>query len=125
MPTIEIIHIDKIIKIMAQYVAYFAEGAAALIIIIGTLQAIWIYFRRALFSSTESYCREITQSRIQLGHSLSLGLEFLIGADILKTAVAPTWQDIGQLAAIVAIRTVLNFFLMRELGQSDREIEDY
>ncbi|MBC8233339.1 DUF1622 domain-containing protein [bacterium] len=124
MPTIETIPIDEIVKIMIQYIAYLAEGLAALIIIIGSLQAIWIYFRRVLFTSTELYCKEITQSRIQLGHSLSLGLEFLIGADILKTAVAPAWQDIGQLAAIVAIRTVLNFFLMRELGQSEKSTED-
>jgi len=107
---------------MAQYTAYFVEAIAALIIIIGSLQAIWIYLRRALLSKSDF--SEITRSRIKLGHSLSLGLEFLIGADILKTAVAPTWQDIGQLAAIVGIRTVLNFFLTRELEQADKSIED-
>ena len=112
----------NVIKIMAQYTAYFVEAVAALIIIIGSLQAIWIYFRRALLSKSDF--GEITLSRIKLGHSLSLGLEFLIGADILKTAVAPTWQDIGQLAAIVGIRTVLNFFLTRELEQADKSIED-
>jgi len=112
----------NVIKIMAQYTAYFVEAIAALIIIIGSLQAIWIYLRRALLSKSDF--SEITRSRIKLGHSLSLGLEFLIGADILKTAVAPTWQDIGQLAAIVGIRTVLNFFLTRELEQADKSIED-
>jgi len=55
------------------------------------------------------------RSRIKLGHSLSLGLELLIGADTLKTAVAPSWTEIGQLAAIIGIRTVLNLFLQREL----------
>jgi len=107
---------------MAQYTAYFVEAVAALIIIIGSLQVIWIYLRRALLAKSD--VGEITRSRIKLGHSLSLGLEFLIGADILKTAVAPTWQDIGQLAAIVGIRTVLNFFLTRELEQADKSIED-
>ncbi len=105
---------------MAQYTAYFVEAIAALIIIIGSLQATWIYLGRALLSKSD--VGEITRSRIKLGHSLSLGLEFLIGADILKTAVAPTWQDIGQLAAIVGIRTVLNFFLTRELEQADKSI---
>ncbi|HIE30733.1 TPA: hypothetical protein EYP66_26050 [Candidatus Poribacteria bacterium] len=56
----------EVVKIMAQYAAYFAEGAAALIIIIGSLQAIWIYFRHALFSKLDY--REIMQSRIKLGH---------------------------------------------------------
>ena len=111
----------EIATLIAQYAAYFAEAVAALIIIIGALQALWIYLRRALLSKSDF--REITLSRIKLGHSLSLGLEFLIGADILKTAVAPSWNDIGQLAAIIAIRTVLNFFLTRELEQAGKSIE--
>jgi uncharacterized membrane protein len=61
----------------------------------------------------------MTESRTHLGHSLSVALEFLIAADILKTAIAPTWEDIGQLAAIVGIRTVLNFFLHRELKEME------
>ena len=64
--------------------------------------------------------RQTCLCRIQLGHSLSLGLEFLVGADVLKTAVAPTWQDIGQLAAIIAIRTVVNFLLMWELEKVEK-----
>jgi uncharacterized membrane protein len=109
------------VQTLAQYAGYFAEGVAALIILIGAVQALWIYFRRALLA-TSSFT-EMTQSRIKLGHSLSLGLEFLIGADILKTAVAPTWNDIGQLAAVIAIRTVLNFFLMRELAMGEKPVE--
>ena len=44
-----------------------------------------------------------------------LALEFALGADIARTAIAPTWDDIGQLAAIAAIRTFLNFFLERDV----------
>jgi len=43
----------------------------------------------------------------------------LIGADILKTAISPSWDELGQLAAIVGIRTILNFFLLRELDRSN------
>jgi uncharacterized membrane protein len=46
-----------------------------------------------------------------------LALEFALAADIARTAIAPTWNDIGQLAAIAAIRTVLNFFLEREVEE--------
>jgi uncharacterized membrane protein len=53
--------------------------------------------------------------RLELGRSLALALEFLLGADIIRTAVEPTWDEIGRLAAIAAIRTGLNFFLQREL----------
>lgn len=53
--------------------------------------------------------------RIQFGSSVAVALELLLGADVLATAVAPSWNDIGQLAAIATIRTVLNYFLEREL----------
>ena len=53
--------------------------------------------------------------RLRLGRWLSLVLEFELAADILRTAVAPTWTEIGQLAAIAALRTALNFFLQREI----------
>ena len=57
--------------------------------------------------------------RLSLARSLAFGLEFLLGADILKTAVAPSWDQIGLLAAIAAIRTGLNYFLQKELDRAD------
>ncbi|MBB4081546.1 DUF1622 domain-containing protein [Brevundimonas lenta] len=52
-----------------------------------------------------------------------LALEFALAADIAETAVAPTWDDIGRLAAIAGIRTFLNLFLERDmevLGEAHR-----
>jgi len=45
----------------------------------------------------------------------------LLGADILATAIAPTWDDIGKLAAIATLRTALNYFLERELKNNNAE----
>lgn len=36
---------------------------------------------------------------------LALALEFELAADILRTAIAPTWNEIGQFAAIIVLRT--------------------
>jgi uncharacterized membrane protein len=52
--------------------------------------------------------------RHRLGRWLGLALELLIGGDIIRTAVAPTWNDIGQLAAIVALRVVIEYTLIYE-----------
>ena len=49
-----------------------------------------------------------------------LALELTLAADIVRTAIAPTWNDIGQLAAIATIRTVLNVFLERDIEASTR-----
>jgi uncharacterized membrane protein len=53
--------------------------------------------------------------RLSLARYLALALEFQLGADILSTAIAPSWDQIGKLGAIAVIRTALNYFLMREM----------
>jgi uncharacterized membrane protein len=55
--------------------------------------------------------------RVQFGSSVAVSLELLLGADVLATAVAPSWDAIGKLAAIAVIRTLINYFLERELKQ--------
>ena len=56
--------------------------------------------------------------RLRLGRWLAVALELELGADILRTAVAPTWNEIGQLGAIVVLRTALNFFLQQEIDKA-------
>jgi uncharacterized membrane protein len=63
-----------------------------------------------------------TEIRLFLGRYLALGLEFQIGADILSTAVAPTFDDVLLLGAIVVIRTVLNYFLTKELERERQQV---
>ncbi|MFA5352800.1 MAG: DUF1622 domain-containing protein [Thermodesulfovibrionales bacterium] len=109
--------VQEMVKTVAHYTATLSEGIAVILIISGIVSALLVYLKKTLLVKTDY--RAAAESRNHLGHSLSFGLEFLIAADILKTAISPTWQDIGQLAAIVGIRTVLNFFLTRELKQME------
>ena len=74
-----------------------------------TVRSLVVFFRRA---SQESATEDV---RLRLGRWLVLALEFQVAADILRTAVAPTWNEIGQLAAIVILRTTLNYFLQKEI----------
>ena len=67
--------------------------------------------------------REFNQLRLTLGRFLTLGLEFQLAGDILRTAIAPTFAEIGQLAAIAAIRTALNYFLGKEIERERDEVE--
>jgi uncharacterized membrane protein len=60
--------------------------------------------------------------RLRLGRFLALGLEFQLASDILRTAIAPTLREIGELAAIAAIRTALNYFLGREIREERAEL---
>ena len=51
-----------------------------------------------------------------------LGLEFELAADIIGTVVSPTWRDIGELAAIAAIRTFLNYFLEKDVERAEEAL---
>ncbi len=63
----------------------------------------------------------ICSVRLDLGMFLTLSLEFLLAADIAATAISPSWQAVGKLAAISGIRTFLNFFLQREVQELERQ----
>ena len=58
---------------------------------------------------------EFTVSRLILARYLALALEFELGADILGTAISPSWDQIGKLGAVAVIRTGLNYFLSMEI----------
>ncbi|MBY8874728.1 DUF1622 domain-containing protein [Micromonospora sp. PLK6-60] len=95
------------------------EIAGALIIFVG---AAWAALR---FVVDGLRCRDaavFTPIRLSLGRFLTLGLEFQLAADILRTAVSPTFDQIAKLAAIATIRTALNYFLRREIAQEQQQV---
>lgn len=95
------------------------ESAGALVIFSGALIAIARFAFRAL--STRR-AQAFTAIRLDLGRFLALGLEFQLASDLLRTAVAPSFQEIGKLAAVAAIRTSLNYFLAREIKHERAEL---
>jgi len=53
-----------------------------------------------------------------------LALEFALAADLVRTAVAPTWDDISKLAVIATIRTMLNYFLAKDIMAFEQTRDD-
>ena len=94
-------------------VAWLLEIAGVAAILIATLLATLTY-ARALRGGGARTAYE--QYRANLGRGILLGLEFLVGADIIATVTAPlTWESVGLLGAIVLIRTLLSFSLETEI----------
>ena len=97
------------------------EGIAIFILALAIVKAIKeLVFRNRRMDREEKF----SQVRLDLGVALALCLEFLLAADIVATAVSPSWDAVGKLAAISGIRTFLNFFLEREvkgLAQEKRQ----
>jgi uncharacterized membrane protein len=89
----------------------FVEATGAAVIGVGV---VIVLYRFALALVARRVVR-YNEVRLTLARFLALALEFQLGADILSTAVAPTWEQIGKLGAIAVIRTALNYFLTREM----------
>lgn len=110
---------EELLKIGTSYLASGVEGVAGLLVALAALQAAWQAL--LLFCKRGQAQEPLTEKvRLQFGRWLALALEFELGADILRTAITPTWAEIGQLAAIAAIRTGLNYFLQQEIDRAAR-----
>ncbi|MGY1667240.1 DUF1622 domain-containing protein [Geodermatophilus sp. SYSU D00696] len=97
------------------------EACGAVVIAVGALWAfarfLWVGLRRGGTSA-------FVPIRLTLGRFLALGLEFQLASDVLRTAVAPSFRELGQLAAVAAIRTALNYFLSKEIAEERRQVAE-
>ncbi|WP_342648682.1 DUF1622 domain-containing protein [Mucilaginibacter sp. CSA2-8R] len=96
---------------LVQWLRLGVEITGAVAIGIGSVISLF-RFVKALTVGQET---DFNAIRLTLARYLALALEFQLGADILSTAIAPSWQEIGKLGAIAVIRTGLNFFLSKEM----------
>ncbi len=110
---------ESVLRNTVDLMVRLIEACGAVVIMIGAIVAI------AKFAVTLAR-RDINQFsavRLSLARFLVLGLEFQLAADVLRTAISPSFTEIGKLAAIAAIRTLLNYFLNREIAQEQHEID--
>src|SRR5262245_43278526 len=104
---------EETFKELSAAVALWIEAAATLLIAFGALEALLVVFGRLRTGVRGALHRK--EIWVRFGVWLLLGLEFELAADVIRSAISPTWADIGQLAAIAVIRTFLNYFLERDL----------
>ena len=104
---------EELFQIAAGYVALVMEIVAIVVITIGAVKCVI-----SLLQPNKDKSRPFAEKKFawqSFGVWLLLGLEFALAADIIRTAIVPTWQQIGQLAAIAFIRTFLNYFLEKDI----------
>jgi uncharacterized membrane protein len=111
--------VEELLITTVGYLRLAIEAVGAAVIGIGALSTTFLYTLSLL--GLRNYTN--TQIRLYLGQYLALGIEFQLGSDILGTAVSPTIEEVGLLAAIVVIRTVLNYFLSKELEREREEAD--
>lgn len=110
---------EAVLDILVEYVALSLEMISILIVAIGGLEAAYLSLWPMLRGHVTHGIRRAAW--LSLARWLLLGLEFLLAADIVRSAISPDWKAIGQLAAIAVIRTFLNYFLERDLETANRK----
>jgi uncharacterized membrane protein len=110
--------VEELLVTTVNYLRMMVEAIGATIVGIGALSTAFLYALSLL--GLRKYSN--SDIRLHLGRYLALGLEFQLGADILSTAVSPTFEEVQLLAAIVVIRTVLNYFLSKELEREREQV---
>jgi uncharacterized membrane protein len=103
---------EEALRVFAHYVALAVNAVAIVAIAYGSIEAVVGGCRVLLGRASD-----VEKSAVFLRYAswLITGLTFQLAADIVETAIAPTWDEIGKLAAIAAIRTFLTFFLDRDM----------
>ncbi len=104
-------HSKRVIEVMARAVEFAAALIIGLAAIEATVKSVVLFLKR------DNPPEEKVQVRLTFARWLAVALEFELAADILNTAVTPSWSDIEKLAAIAALRTALNYFLEKEIEQ--------
>ena len=104
---------EDLLRLAASYIALSVETVAVLIVAFGAAEATLALLRivarpRATHGERKALWR-------RFGVWLLLALEFELAADIVRSVISPSWQDIGALGAVAVIRTFLNYFLEQDL----------
>ena len=103
--------------ILINGISFTLNIIGALITLRGVVIALGEFFKKE-FSKKKDSVGLHESIRITLGSYLVLGLEFFIAGDIIKTIITPTWETLGILGAIVMIRTILSYFLTKDLKKT-------
>jgi uncharacterized membrane protein len=116
---------ERLFEQFAGGVALALECVSVLLIAWGAVRAALLVFKMRADDVRDPHGTAKGRGAfLQLGRYLLLGLEFTLAADVVHTAIAPSWDDIGKLGAIALIRTFLNYFLERDIEQARAQMDE-
>ena len=110
--------IESLLGELARAIALAAEAVAIALIAVGMVEALVAIVRAILSRDGHRRRREIW---LGFSNSPVAALTFQLASDIVSTSFSPSWDEVGRLAAIAAIRTFLSYFLDREVENARRD----
>ena len=96
----------------------FDAAGIFLIILGGSLAVVeWIKIQTVHLRNLERQKTEVQDLRIHFAQKMVLGLEFFLAGDIIRLIATPTTDVLIQIGAIIVIRTILAYFLSKEIRE--------
>jgi uncharacterized membrane protein len=109
---------ETLLHAAANAVALALQAVAIAIVAFGSARAVVDIVRGAF--SAHAGAAERRAEWLDYARWLVAALTFQLGADIVATSFAPTWDELGRLAVVAVVRTFLSYFLDREMEHAER-----
>ncbi|WP_371157776.1 DUF1622 domain-containing protein [Jannaschia sp. 2305UL9-9] len=120
---------DSILHGQVDWIVHGMEWAATaidifgcIILLIGAARFVWGFLRAEISREAQARVRGVNAERVELGRYILAGLELLIVSDIIHTALSLAMADLVFLGLLVIIRSLISYFLDRELAEVKREL---
>lgn len=114
-------HLPALIAAL-EWVSAAIDLLAVLLLILGALRFVLGVARAELAGDDTRRVMGMNRERMELGRYILAALELLIVSDIIHTALTLAVADLVFLGLLVVIRSLISWFLDRELGQLRREL---
>jgi len=116
---------DELLLRLAEHVAQILNLVTIVILAVGSLLGIWNLVTGVFaFGGGRSASAVALLVWQGLSRWILIALQFMLAADLVETIAAPRWDVIGKLGAIALIRTVLGYFLGKDMETARKFAED-
>lgn len=103
---------EEVFIVIAELAELLLEFLLVVAVLIGAVMAV---LRISMSLGRADGLQKRREAWVGFAGWLLIALEFALAADLVGTAISPSWDDVGMLAAIAVIRTFLGFFLERDI----------
>jgi uncharacterized membrane protein len=107
-----------------EWLELIIDISAALVMVMAFVVAFFSYFKTLISSKQIERIKQMQKLRCDLGVKLVFALELLIISDLLHTIISRSMDDMLIVGALVVIRTVIAYFLNKEIQEVSAEISD-
>ncbi|MGI6358416.1 MAG: DUF1622 domain-containing protein [Bacillota bacterium] len=109
---------DTLFTTAVPFIIHLMEAMGVFVILFAALRAFLQYAFRLFDLSDDTV-------KIELAKALSIGLEFKLGAEILKTLTVRSLDEMLVLASVVVLRMLLTFVLHWEIDSDTKHCNSF